>query len=234
MSRRPRLFVPDLRAGVQALPEGEAKHVRRVLRLKDGDSVELFDGRGSVAAGTLVAGGVEAAAIEAVAPPPSLTVLAATPKGERADWMVEKLAELGVTAWVPLVTSRSVVTPGAGKLDKYRRRAVEAAKQAGTAFVLRVEEPVAVTDVLDGGGVVLSLSAGAGPLLGAGPVGRVFVGPEGGWTEDEEAAFAAAGIGAATLGATALRVETAAVVASGMLRACPAPRTPATARTGRG
>ena len=77
------------------------------------------------------------------------TVASAVPKGPRADWMVEKLSELGATAFVPLQTARSVAMPsGSGKLDRWSRLAAEAAKQCGRPGVMRIEPLTPVADVI--------------------------------------------------------------------------------------
>jgi 16S rRNA (uracil1498-N3)-methyltransferase len=70
------------------------------------------------------------------------------PKGERADWMVEKLSEVGCAAFVPLVADRSVVTPkGTGKHDRWVRLATESAKQCRRRGVMRIDAPIPL-DVL--------------------------------------------------------------------------------------
>src|SRR5690606_23984550 len=140
-----RIHVDLVQPGRIVLPAERGHHVRDVLRLAEGAEVEVFDDGGRVGAGRLVevsAAGVvvEVDAISRRAVGVELTIASAVPKGQRADWMVEKLAELGVSRFVPLATARSVVHPeGRGKLDRWRRLATEAARQSGSG-VMRIDE----------------------------------------------------------------------------------------------
>jgi 16S rRNA (uracil1498-N3)-methyltransferase len=240
-----RIHVPHLCPGDLPLDPAQARHARSVLRLTDGAAVEVFDDAGRVAAGVLLLRGphdvaVRVERVEAVAEDLGLrwTVAAAVPKGERADWMVEKLSELGTAAFVPLAAARSVVLPeGRGKRERWVRIATESAKQCRRAGVMRIGEltPVAeaVAQVAAGRGDAtnrsaawyLSTAAGAVPAVEA--VGRMradgargltlFIGPEGGWTDEEMAAFDRAGCTPVRLTATVLRVETAAVAAAAVV-----------------
>src|SRR5678816_394715 len=115
-------------------------------------------------------------------------------RGDRADWMVEKLSELGVLEFVPLAAARSVVLPERrGKRDRWLRIATEAAKQSRRAGVMRITELAPLDDAL-----VRAKAAGAAWFLSteeeyATPIGEAvgrtpprngitaFIGPEGGW-----------------------------------------------------
>src|SRR4051794_34749129 len=96
-----RLLVPLLRPGPNPLPEDQAHHARDVLRLKLGDEVELFTAAGQSATGAIVQLSFDAVivAVQQIKNPITtfeLTIASAIPKGARADWMIEKLSELGV------------------------------------------------------------------------------------------------------------------------------------------
>lgn len=222
-----RLHLGLVRPGIVALEAAEARHARDVLRLGAGDEVEVFDSAGNVATGTLIEWqgrlGVEVRDVAKAAGGRRVCVAAAVPKGERADWMVEKLSELGVQRLLPIITARGVVTPGEGKLDRWRRLAVQSAKQSRRQGVMRIDPPtelgVALREVAVWRAIVLSTEAADPmPLVGCkGDPIVVFVGPEGGWTAGEQAEFSSAGVEAARLTPTVLRVETAAVVAAGVL-----------------
>ena len=196
---------------------GDLNHLRRVLRLADGAAVELFDDAGLTAAAVLSGNTATVTAVEAAAVG-GLVVAAAVPKGQRADWMVEKLCALGAAAWVRLACERSAVRPGAGKFDRYRRVAVEAAKQSRRAGVLRVEPMVGAIEFLTAATAPPAVLTTQGDARSAvevlAKVRTVLVGPEGGWGETELKAFADGGCGPVTLGPTVLRVETAAVAAA--------------------
>jgi len=140
-----RIHVPVLAVGETRLDEAQAHHARDVLRLTQGAEVEVFDDEGRAACGTLlIAPGAVAVRVEhldeaSAGSSVRLTVASAVPKGERADWMVEKLSELGVAAFVPLATARSVVLPeGRNKRQRWARIATEAAKQSRRAGVMQI------------------------------------------------------------------------------------------------
>lgn len=224
---RPRFYIDSLEGGVIRLEGDEARHAIRARRLAAGELVELFDGRGAEAVGRLRAvgrGGAEVEIVErrtSVRPGAELSIAAAVPKGPRADWMIEKCAELGVARFIPLRTRRSVVEPSAERVARWRRKCIEAAKQCGAAMVMGVD------DVTDVGGLigrfgeyeavyVADRSAGAATApaaLGATRPRRALavVGPEGGWEPDELVELIRAGARAVRLAGTVLRIETAAV-----------------------
>src|SRR5262245_29422134 len=111
-----RVHMARLVPGRITLSQADTHHVRDVLRLRVGDSVELFDDAGASSTSRIVRSDaqvveVEVGAIGSASDSRQLVIAAAIPKGERADWMIEKLCELGVTHFVPVIASRSVVVP---------------------------------------------------------------------------------------------------------------------------
>lgn len=231
-SKLPRTVVDSLEQATVgdaiALPTDQAKHLTGSRRLRGGALVEAFDAAGRHAVGELTElDGDWALRITAAPQAPAataagrLTVYAAVPKGPRADWMVEKLAELGVGRFVPLVTNRSVVKPGDGKTARWRRLAAEAAKQSRAAVPLDVAEPCPLEDALANlavPAVVLTTERAGEPLATLRPR-ALFVGPEGGWTAEELDRFAAVEVKPATLGPSVLRVETAAICGAAIVAA---------------
>lgn len=140
-------------------------------------------------------------------------------KGERTEWAVAKLAELGVDRIIPLVCARTVVRPGAGdgaahKLDRLRRILRESAMQARLVFAPVLLDPMTPSEaaVVLGHGTALAEPGGAAPSLAT---SSLLVGPEGGWAPEE----LELGLPEVSLGNTILRVETAAVVAGALLTA---------------
>ena len=231
-----RLHVPAVREGDLPLDPGQARHARAVLRLEEGAQVEVFDDGGNVASGTLVydAQGASVRVTEVRAPAPagsrglSWGVASAVPKGERADWMFEKLSELGAAEFIPLVTARSVVHPeGRDKRERWQRLATESAKQSRRAGVMRIGELTPLEEAVrraagpGGGGCFLSTEAEAPPLTGVALDGRraltLFVGPEGGWAPAETQLMRDSGLTPAHLTTTILRIETAAVAAAAIV-----------------
>lgn len=223
-----RLHVSKLFVGQVLLDDTQAKHARDVLRLCEGASVEVFDDRGASATGTLIFPNGRNAAVKVervVDPPvrqgPRIIVASAVPKGERADWMVEKLSELGAFAFIPLATERSVVLPaGKSKHERWKRIATESAKQSKRTGVMRIDELTPVAELLGRQleGIVLTTapdvpSFAVAPMLNSENL-HLFIGPEGGWTDSELESFKAAGIQPARLADTILRIETAAIAAT--------------------
>jgi 16S rRNA (uracil1498-N3)-methyltransferase len=155
-------------------------------------------------------------------PEPWVTVAFAPVKGDRPEWAVQKLTELGVDRIVPLLAARSVVRwpAGRGHLDRLRRVAREAAVQSRRTWLPVVDDVLgfdavaaavaAAAEAAAEGGVALAHPGGGPPTL-ARPM--VLVGPEGGWDDRE----LAAGLPQVGLGPRILRTETAAVVAGTLL-----------------
>src|SRR3954454_7424789 len=144
MSERYYINLP-LHPGPVELTGPEAHHLATVCRLRAGDAVRLFNGDGSEYPARVVVAGRKAVQVEILGrerPPRelpfSLEVAAPIPKGDRGQFLVEKLTELGVTAFVPLSTRRSVVYPREGKLEKLERYVIEASKQCGRNVLMRV------------------------------------------------------------------------------------------------
>ena len=236
MSRR--LHLPALRLGNLPLSATQLHHVRTVLRLTDGTTVDLFDDAGQTAIGRLRDDSVDITAISAPTHQAlSLIIAAAVPKGDRADWMVEKLSELGVTTFVPLAAERSVVLPqGNSKFERWQRIAIESAKQSRRSGVMKIDslKPPLDPSLRISTAAYLSTAADAQPINDL--LATVFndqtlllyIGPEGGWTERECEAFAQAALIPLKLTDTILRIETAAVAAAAVVMANHRPSTAAT------
>ncbi len=207
------------------LPAGEAHHVLKVLRARRGDVLEVVDGDRRLFAAELRGGG-EAAILEALEAPDEsveVSLYQAVPKGGRMDLVVEKATEVGVTRIVPLLTRRGVVEPGGGKVERWRRVAEAAARQSLRLRVPEVSDPTPFTRAVrraGGGGVLLHTRRGLEALEDVvGPPVSLFVGPEGGWSEEEERLAVEAGLALAQLGPYRLRSETAGMVAVARARA---------------
>lgn len=214
-----------------ALPEGTLHHLRRVLRLPDGADLHLTDGAGRSAAGRLSGEQVRVVGpvMSGPAPRPRLVLAQALAKGRRVDDAVRAACELGVDAVVPVVADRTQGRPDARAADAVRGRwralAVAALEQSRGVHLADVAAPVAADALAadpssvapEGDTLRLVAVPGAVPLpealppllTAAGDVGTlvVAVGPEGGWSAAEEAAFAAAGWVRVGLGPTVLRTE---------------------------
>jgi 16S rRNA (uracil1498-N3)-methyltransferase len=211
----PHAFVDDLDRPV--LTDGDRHHLGRVLRLRDGDPLTVADGAGRWRPCRFGPELEPAGPVVAVpAPVPAVTVGFAPTKGDRPEWAVQKLTELGVDRVVLLVCDRSVVRWDAERaarhLDRLRSVAREAAMQCRRSRLAVLEGPVPVGSVLGEPGAARAEAGGGAPSLER-PV--VLVGPEGGWS-DAERSDGAATVG---LGPHVLRTETAAVAAGAVLAA---------------
>lgn len=228
-----RFYTPlPLAPGDFTLDGPEAHHLSSVRRFGPGDAVTLFNGDGREYPAHVVAVDRRHATLHVTAAvevsrelPFALTVASALPKGDRADYLVEKLTELGVTHFVPLVTSRSVVVPKAATVEKLTRVVVEASKQCGRNRLMTVGPPLGWREFLAepraGRRFVLHTADAGAAKPSDGSTAMTFaVGPEGGFAPDEVAAAVAAGWEALSLGPRVLRVETAAAVAAAWAQ-CP-------------
>jgi len=232
----PRFFVDALVTGQIVLPEEEAQHALRARRLSVGDPVALFDGAGHESDGRIAVASRREVVIEAGEvrfrdrPRPQLTLAFAPPKEPKQDILVEKCTELGVAELVPLLSRRVVAGVSGHRLEKWRRKAIEAAKQSGQCWLPVLQAPRTVEQMLADrasyGLVLAGLSAGDGTapepiadhLDAFGKCDRLlaFVGPEGGWEPDEVSCLLAAGVTPVSLGPNILRIETAAMALAAM------------------
>jgi 16S rRNA (uracil1498-N3)-methyltransferase len=207
-----------------SLDEGEAHHLR-VRRARKDEGVEVLDGAGLTGTGRLVRSGaewlVEIESAERQPAGPELILAVAAGDRERFTWMAEKAVEVGVTAIVPLDTSRSVGV--ATRLrrthtEKLRRIILEATKQCGSAWAPDLRTPISLADFtarpIQGRGWLADPAGGipAGELDET-PL-TVVVGPEGGLTPEERAAILSSGYQPVVLGPNTLRFETAALAAA--------------------
>ncbi len=227
-----RIHIPHLTEGDLVLPKAEAHHLRDVLRLQAGAVIELFTDDGRTAEATLLsmtAGEVVARVLRIAQPERgwAWTIASAVPKGERAEWMIEKISELGAEAFIPLAASRSVVLPeGKNKLQRWQRIATESARQSRRPGVMRIAPLTSVQDAIREtriGGYLstapdaISIHRMLSTDLATRDALCLFIGPEGGWTDVEMALFEDAGLRGLRLTDTILRVETAAVAAAALV-----------------
>jgi 16S rRNA (uracil1498-N3)-methyltransferase len=227
-----------LESGTRVKLEGNAaSHVTRVLRLRVGEALTLFNGQGGeYAAGieqahggslTIAVGEHRAVERESTL---SITLAQGVSRGERMDLVVQKATELGVSVLAPLLTERSVVRLDAQqaerKLNHWRAIAIAACEQSARNRLPQILEPVSLREFLrhshERGGTRLLLSPTALPgiaELEAPPAElSVLIGPEGGLSPEEQQAALAAGFLSVRLGPRVLRTETAALAALALLQ----------------
>jgi 16S rRNA (uracil1498-N3)-methyltransferase len=236
----PRFHLPPESWQTGVLTGDEARHLSQVLRIKAGETITVFDGRGRRAEAEVLTVSRDHVSLkpgDAQSPPPPLpaiTLAQAIPKGKNMDLIVQKAVELGIAAIQPLVTRNTVVQPGEGKSDKWRRNALEACKQCGQDTLPAIADPLPFTRWLESGAgvspaahhlkLIASLAPGAKPLrevLRAHPgttAATLLIGPEGDFTPEETAAALADGFLPVSLGDIVLRVETATLFCLSALR----------------
>lgn len=224
--------------GAEVTVEGdEAHHAVAVRRLRVAEQVVLTDGAGVAVRGAVTSTGKRVFTVVAEevvrhdVPAPEVVVVQAIPKGDRGELAVEVLTEVGVARVVPWAAERSVAVwkgeRATRSLNRWRSTAREAAKQARRAWFPEVDEMASTSDVtalVAGADLAVVLHEEASGSLATVDVpasGRVVVvvGPEGGLTDEEVAAFVAAGAVSVRLGTEVLRTSTAGLAAVSALLA---------------
>ncbi len=212
-SRGPVVYVEDLAR--PAMADADRHHLERVLRLRAGDPVVLCDGRGSWRAASFgpslswIADEHHQDRAE-----PEVTISVALPKGDRADWLIQKVTEIGIDRILVIEADHSVVrwerAKASRQLERLARIVRAAAAQSRRAWLPELAGPMTLDAAAQQPGSALAVPGG-GPIS---PAHRnVMIGPEGGWS----AAETGRGLPAIGLGPQVLRVETAAIVAGTLL-----------------
>jgi len=232
MTRR-RWIADEISGSRAALVGDQAEHLVRVLRARVGQEFDIA-AEGRVRRGRIVSITPEKVEFElgeelSAAVLPDITLLLAIFKFDRMEWAIEKATELGVARMVPLVAKRTdshLATAAARRVERWRRIAREAAQQSRRAAPPEIVAPAWLRETLDYAAdrrIVLSVGEDQVSLKQAvvGSKGTIAlaIGPEGGWTGEEERSFREHGWIAASLGSTILRAETAAIAAVSVVTA---------------
>lgn len=238
-----RFFVEriDADAGFVNIPESEARHAKKVLRIKPGERITIFDGASNEYAAELTGyskTGASARIIERIygraEPGIKITLFQSIPKSDKMDSVIRKCTELGVVRFVPVATDRSVVRfsnheEKVRKAERWRRIAIEASKQCGGSRVPQVDIPAGFEQAVEIGRELDACLMPHEKELGRRirselsqitPCPKnigVFIGPEGGFAEKEIEYAVSAGIRSVTLGGRILRTETAGIVVASIL-----------------
>jgi 16S rRNA (uracil1498-N3)-methyltransferase len=235
-----RFHAPDAHSpgDVISLPGDEAEHLTRVLRLKRGDPIVVFNGRGGVFDATVQSAGKRGVEVFignpcAAAPEPrvAITLVQAVLKGDKMDEVVRDAVMVGVAAIQPIVTARSEVTPSSlsrgRRRERWERIAVSSAKQSGRAVVPIVLPPEPFEAVaafvderqLPSPALMLVEPGAAAETVTLGELdsqppreASLLIGPEGGWTA-EEIVTASERCRLVTLGGRTIRGDAMALVA---------------------
>ena len=221
-------FIVDVRLAkglITVQDESLARQMASVLKLKTGETVVLSDGQGSEAKGTIARLDKKSAVVDlgepgvcAIEPERKVVLCCAILKRENFEWVVQKATEVGVGKIVPLITDRTVKQ--SLKTERLHLIAKEAAEQSGRCRVPEIIQPMTLSEALAEADVDRKLFFHVGtpqesktPTVNDDPI-KIFVGPEGGWTDAEVDLAKNKGCLVQGLGDLALRGETAAVCAS--------------------
>jgi 16S rRNA (uracil1498-N3)-methyltransferase len=212
------------------LDPDEAHHLTRVLRLKSGDALAVFDGKGGEWEATIESASREGVSLVVGAPragnvEPELrvTVFQALTRHEKIEWVLQKGTEIGVSAFELFASSRvEAPSPSPSRMSRFERIVMEACKQCGRRVLPALSLGALATPGEGVVAIILTPSAGVAPLGAVlqGPKARevwLAVGPEGGFSEDEVDAAVSSGWKRASLGPRILRTETAGAIASAIV-----------------
>ncbi len=203
----------------------EARHLHKVCRLGTGDTVQVFNGRGSAWQAEILESSANSALLQTLSEPlvtrePTLSVsiASAVPKGDRLDWLIEKATELGAERFIPLSTAYSVVDPRDSKLARLRRAVVESCKQCRRDTLMTIEPVMSWQELMSAADGPLKLLADPDgrppsdwpPIVSGRPV-ILAVGPEGGFSPAERSTALEREWQPINLGVYILRMETAAI-----------------------
>jgi 16S rRNA (uracil1498-N3)-methyltransferase len=224
--REPLFYCADLGNDNSIRLSGDEAHHVAVQRLRRDDAIALFDGCGRVARGTVALIGRHEVRVavqerrQALAPVPRLDLYCAVPKGDRITVLLDMATQLGMARFTPVSWQRSVTEPRPPAIERWRRVCLEACKQSKRLYLPEICDVTTLPDAAlhanaSGAQLVLAHpSATDEPMLALGRRGTrfaLFVGPEGGVTEEEAQQLQTLGAGTVRLGAGILRIETAAI-----------------------
>jgi 16S rRNA (uracil1498-N3)-methyltransferase len=221
---RHRFFIDaDLAAGNTLALTHDEQHHAHVVRVRDGEEVEVFNGRGASFVAKYTADGLQ---IAGAAPDRearmAIHLAMSIINLDKFDVVLQKATELGVRSIIPLVTDRVEIRAERyrGKAERWRKIVFEAVKQSGRSVIPVVEEPQPIDEIVkrDGAKIVFDADAGIEPQQLV-DTATLFIGPEGGWSERELQLAREHGCAFERLGIRRLRAETAAIVATALIAA---------------
>jgi 16S rRNA (uracil1498-N3)-methyltransferase len=211
-----RFFVPVIEDLITL--KGDELHHARVVRVRIGEEVEVFDGRGAIA----IARVEDPSTLRVISPvqtresPLAIDLAMAIINLEKFELVLQKATELGVRSIIPLVTERVEIRPERyrGKAERWEKIVFEAVKQSGRGVIPRVEAPEELDVALNRDHKILFDADAPATACPPSPAAvTLFIGPEGGWTDNEIALALTRECAIERLGPRRLRAETAAIAA---------------------
>ena len=207
----------NISKGIITLSSDEARHLK-VKRHYENERVCVFDGKGKVGVGKIVdKDKVEISEVKEFPREDSLIIAAAVPKGERFDFMLQKLTELNVSIIIPMRTKNSVVLPK--NIARYKRILLEACKQCKRAWTPELKNLTEFSSVIkEKADNKLILDQGGSKLKEIKGKTLVLIGPEGGFTEEEIKDAESKGFVRVSISKNTLRTETAAIAIAAIIQ----------------
>jgi 16S rRNA (uracil1498-N3)-methyltransferase len=221
---RHRFFIDaDISAGTTLTLSHDEQHHAHVVRVRDGEEVEVFNGRGASFVAKYTTEGLQ---IVGAAPDREARVAIHLATSiinlDKFDIVMQKATELGVRSIIPLVTDRVEIRAERyrGKAERWRKIVFEAVKQSGRSVIPIIEEPQRFDEIVkrDGTKIVFDADTETTPAQVSNAM-TLFIGPEGGWSERELQLAPEHGCAFERLGIRRLRAETAAIVATALVAA---------------
>lgn len=230
-----RFFCKNLTTDNIELDGPEASHMINVMRLKPGEHVELFDGKGTLAEAVIMEVKKKVARLQienskTQSPPANnrIIIAASIAKGQRLDWMVSKCTELGVDHIFPVICERTVkLSKGANAVERLEKLTISSAKQCKRLFLPTISKPQSLTDSLssikqtypDCQMIFGGLNQNTRPInhIKTNTDTVAFIGPEGGFTTEEQTFLEQNAVTPTKLTDTVLRTETAAIALASIL-----------------
>lgn len=231
-----RFYAPPDQIDLQTirLDENETRHLRDVLRFREGDTIRVFDGSGNefetkieqIAKRETTLSIVTSVAATAPESPLDLTVCASVLKGEKSDFAVQKAVELGVGRFVPMITARCDVKPkdSEKRVARWRKIVLEASKQCGRAKLMSVAEVTDLESAFSANrdselSILFTEKDGEKFSAKTKPVSvTAYFGPEGGWDDSELVLARYAGAELVTFNGRIMKADTAVLAISAILQ----------------
>ncbi len=227
---------PHIRTDTAIITDAEHHHLRNVLRITPGETVRIIDGQGTVYIAEVCDTGTKNASSEVrilshefhPSVSPSMTLFQGLPKNDKMALILQKTTEIGVTQIVPLHTEHALQKPSPNRYERWHRVVIAATKQSKRAWLPELCDPQtfqAALSQLDHFSLRLLLNPDSNPASHTQHIREVlrntpqaatialFVGPEGGFSDQEVSTAIEKGCIPVTLGTNILRTETAAIVA---------------------
>jgi 16S rRNA (uracil1498-N3)-methyltransferase len=224
---RHRIFVDDVAGPAIEVSGDEFHHAVRVVRVREGEEIEVFDRRGGAARGRVGAIGRDALRVDVESPIPSrespvrIHLGAAIIQLEKFELILQKATELGASSITPLMTDRVEIREERfrGKRDRWDKIVFEAVKQSGRMLIPRVNDPTRFDEIVkqDGPRIVFDSEEEPGTAPERATELTILIGPEGGWSEREIALARETRCIFQRLGPRRLRAETAAIASLAVL-----------------